>query len=239
MGYFGPLYAPPLPSGPGTPLFDYNPEVSYTANQGSAVLTPTTNGSPTTTTEAPVNSPAPNVALAKRALIRLSGASYSYGTTMATPANWTLFLVANSNATNDYCCGATNAGGANQNSWGGVHRVNTSNKLRIQCGDGIDAIMSDTDTFTWTNGQTYAISGRYTSGDNFVEVRVDGADEAATTTGTATTCAGGPWTWSVGRFGAYTGNTWNGDIYRVVVYNSALSDGDRASIETQMMGYYL
>jgi hypothetical protein len=238
MGYPGHFQAPVLPPGTPTPIFDYNPEKSFSENQGSTVLTSNRSG---TTPESitPVTGLGSPSVTPGSAFLDVGGAgSITYGTTIPTPANWTVFAVASSNATNDYLCGGNNSGGANDTCYAGIHRQNGTDKLRIQCGDGVNEVMSDTDTFTWTNGEVYAISGRFTSGDNFVQIRVNGADEAATTTGSATTCAGGPWTWGIARFGAYGSALWNGDIYRILLFDTALSDADRAAIEDQLIKYY-
>jgi hypothetical protein len=220
------------PISPGAPIFDFDPAVSKYGSQGSASLTSTQ-----------VNNPTIGDSSTGKGLPAYQGdgaaRAIHYGTTMSTPASWTLFAVVSSDVTNDYICAAADAAGANDDSWGGLHRVNSSNKLRAQCGDGTNAIVSDTDTFTFSNGVIYVITAKYTSGDNFVEIWVDGVSEAATTTGSATSCSGGPWQFAIGRFGAYNaGAHWDGNIYRVVAYDSALGDADRAAFETALMGYY-
>lgn len=161
----------------------------------------------------------------------------TFGTSLGRPADFTLFLTVTlasvTGAQN--LCGSIDGGGSTAKSWGWV-----GNELGGTAGDGKIFTGYGDDTGFWygesTNQQLYpyfpiVISLRHTDGVLGVEMFNRGDDLAVTGTSTETNNSGVTYDFALGQVGALASNRMAGWIHEFMVYDEALSDFDRASVE--------
>lgn len=229
-------YTPdPWPQAPSTPIFDLNPMVNTLFSQGSVSLVPTIVSTPTFVRN---GGGIPYVTFG-------GGAALTYGTGLGTPAEWTVIVVSEVTTQNRYLCANANSSANNKNQWGTIRTSNNSPpNYGSQVGDGTNGVLcTTTGSFSFTLGNIYCLTTKYTTGDNFTRTYVNGAIKATTDTTSPTgtkpvvsTPASG--TWAVGAVGAYASLRWIGDVYRVAVWDRPLSDAERAAFETACIRFY-
>ena len=166
------------------------------------------------------------------------------GTTQGTPAAWTIIAIFRSRiATRNFLVGARHAT-TSQLAWGLIDLNQPSaNKVSYSFGDGTNL---STGGMTTANaaafeGKWVTVTLKYPGAAN-TECAIyvnDGAAEAITTTATpASSTAGAAQNFSVGRYGSSSTTPANADIGMVIVYPSALSDGDRATVRDWAQGLF-
>jgi hypothetical protein len=229
-------YTPdPWPIAPATPIFDLNPMVNTLFNSGSVSLVPEVISTPTFVRN---GGGIPYVTFG-------GGAALRYGTGLGVPAEWTVIAVAEATTQNRYLCGNCNSGANNRDQWATIRTTNNSPpNYGSQVGDGTNGVLCiTTGTFNFTLNNVYCLTTRYTTGDNFCDMWVNGAKKVTTNTPSPTgtkpvvsTPAGG--TWSVGADGAYNSLRWIGDVYRLAVWDRPLSDAERLAFETACARFY-
>jgi hypothetical protein len=234
------------PDAPGSPIFEYNADRSYTENQGSEVLTPSTGGPPTygvysTNADRDARYRTPRRYVENTG----SGSTYiAYGNAMAKPASFTGFLVVSSDAANDYPMGCYDNSATNATGWH-IGRRTPSSETDFLISDGTDGTFVRTTDFTWVSGTLYVMSFQYTAGQTTGGIWVNGVSRAVTSVAIggasmSDSNSGTAQTFTLLRSGAYTGTgAFDGRVYRMTIFNSVLSDAVRSDYESALMAYYL
>jgi VCBS repeat-containing protein len=181
-------------------------------------------------------------ALGGQDVIQFDGGDFlSFGTTLGKPSNWTVFVLGMfaSMGSKTNMCGSGNSGGNSVTYWGdiGIGRTANDGKIEYTFSDGTNYSFGRSTNTVVSAGSWFMCCRRYTSGQSVVADRVNGVAAAVTKeAGTATSCGGTAFQYSLGRSGEWNGQyATNGSRLKgFVCAPSAISDADAARLE----GYY-
>lgn len=169
---------------------------------------------------------------------RYNGSAHqSLGTLLGKPANYTISAVvkADDAATRQTAFASFNSGGEGITSWGVLILSQTakpSKSVYTSFGNGTVFRDSTTPIDTFVNGTYHLVTLRYTSGDGFTEVFVDGVLQTTIETGTSTSCAGTAFEFALGRAGAVPSVIQlTGNIASLTQYDQSISNADKAALE--------
>lgn len=211
-----PGWLPPITS---SPWLVWSPAESLVRLRGSAGASPSNNNL----------SSAGRQVYGLEAILFNGSSSYVGCGSLARQANWTAFIVAENDNTNDQIfIGMGEATGATAKL--GMH-------LGINGGNWIAAYGDDTDFRLTTfqavgSGSRLVATFRHADGDADVEMWLNGASQGVSATlGSATSSAGANRQLDIGKEGDRAAGYMAGTMCEVIIYNAALSAPDRSDVE--------
>ena len=149
--------------------------------------------------------------------------------TIGKPSSFTVAAVFQSDsASRQFACGSIDSSGATATTWG-VIELDTN--FETLYGNGSDFRRSTFDISASTS--LYKVIATYSNGDSDTSLRVNEVGGSVTgTLGTATSCGGTAYKYSLGRAGEFNGVYFDGVICEVVLLDRVITSGEIAQLES-------
>lgn len=149
------------------------------------------------------------------------------GSVLGKPSNFSVIVMAvfDTITTKRNLCGSMDSTGQSKNSWGdvGAGRAENDGKFEYSVGDGTGYAYGRTTNGVFNSG-SWVIFGSVYSGGNKPRQFLDGLELSVShETGSAITCGGTAYNFSIGRGGDYNGQYFDGKVLDLFIFKFAIS----------------
>jgi hypothetical protein len=152
----------------------------------------------------------------------------SLGTSLGKPSNFTVIVMAvfDDMTTKRNLCGSMNSTGSSNTCWGDIGAGRTSNdgKFEYSISDGTNYSYGRSTNNSISSGSWFIFESLYVGG-NKPKQYLDGLEVSVTyETGTATSCGGTAYNFSIGRPGDYNGQYFDGKLLDIIIFKFAIAE---------------
>lgn len=166
----------------------------------------------------------------------------SYGYDLGNVASYTYFIVCSCAdiTTEMYLCGGSDSTGTNVSAYAqlGANKGDNGNII-VTYGNDTNYTNNKVTSQILTNDTPVLITIKYNTGDNFTSIYKNGVLQNTSQSSKVVTSSGSTIrNFSIGRPGDYNGAYWKGDIALFAMWNRALNDTERTTIESNLISRF-